>query len=169
MSHSAFIIFNIISSWLFYHWTLCPVRCLLHSTVFPVDVFYFLTFSPLLSLLTLFLCPFVIIYNSTFFTIGHFSLFDVFSVDLLSHSTFCPSTFFAVGVFYFDFLSVNPYFCPDSCGPYLHTVAETCKHLILSLNKLVDNVARAGELTIIFKKGLSEQSEVAEKPLFKLL
>ncbi len=36
-----------------------------------------------------------------------FLLFDVLSVDLFSHSTFCPLTFFVVGVFYFDILSVN--------------------------------------------------------------
>jgi hypothetical protein len=33
--------------------------------------------------------------------------FEVFLFDL-SHSTFCPSMLFTVGVFYFDVLPVNP-------------------------------------------------------------
>jgi hypothetical protein len=54
--------------------------------------------------------------------------FDVFPVDLLSHSTFCPSTFFTVGFFllYLDILSVNPIF---SFEPYSPPFPPIGRHL----------------------------------------
>ncbi len=41
------------------------------------------------------------------FSFRHFLPFDVLSVNVLSNATFCSSTFFTVGFFYFDILSVN--------------------------------------------------------------
>ncbi len=73
----------------FYHSTLCLIRFLLHSTWFPVAVFYFSMFCP---------C-FVIVYHLTFCLFDVFLLLNVFSIDILSHSTFCPSTFLIVNVF----------------------------------------------------------------------
>ncbi len=104
ISHSAFIIFNIISSRHFYHSTLCPVWRLLDSTLFPVDVFYFSMFCPIQRLLPSFLCPFVVDYHMLFCPFDVFLPFDICPIDLLSHSMF-----FTVSVFYCDILSVNPY------------------------------------------------------------
>jgi hypothetical protein len=47
-----------------------------------------------------------------FYTFDFLSQSAIFPFNVLSHSafflsTFCPSTFFTVGVFYFDVLSVN--------------------------------------------------------------
>jgi hypothetical protein len=57
--------------------------------------------------------PFVIMSHSAFITfdiisIQHFLPFDILSFGILSNSTFCPSAFFTVGVFYFNILSLNP-------------------------------------------------------------
>ncbi len=80
MSHSAVITCDLLSIIYLSIW--CPIRRFLLSTF----------------------CPFVIVYHSTFCP---FLLFNVFSVDLLSHSMLHPSMFFTVGVFYFNILSVN--------------------------------------------------------------
>ncbi len=107
MSHSAFIIFDIIS-----------IR---HFLPFVMSHSAFITFDIISSQCFLL---FVILSRSAFITfvlmsfnnylpldILSFQRFfyysDVFSVDLLSHSPFRPSTFFTVGVFYFNILSVN--------------------------------------------------------------
>ncbi len=99
MSHSAFLTFDIIFSQHFLlfdilsRWAFITLILLSFRRYWPFDVLSF----------------------------RRFLLFDVFSVNLLSHSTFGPSTFcpirclvrrhfFTVGVFYFDILSVNPYF-----------------------------------------------------------
>jgi hypothetical protein len=114
---------------IFYHLTLCPVGRLLHLTLFPVDLFYHSKLRPVQPLLYSTLFPvdifllFDVLSHSVFITFvlmsfwhyfpfdvvsfRHFLLFNVFTIDLLSHLTFCPPTFFTVGVFYFDILSVN--------------------------------------------------------------
>ncbi len=103
MSHSPFIIFDIISNRHFlpfdiifhsaffchfvitYHSTFCPFDVFLPSNIFPVDLLSHLTF-----------CPFDVFLPS-----------NILPVDLLSHLTFCPSTFFYCWRFYFHILSVN--------------------------------------------------------------
>jgi hypothetical protein len=108
LSDLAFLIYSTLFPVdVFYQSTFFPIRRLLHSTLFPADVFYFWTFCPLKHLLPTFLCPFRRYLPSNVLSFRRFLLFDVFSVDLLSYSTFCLSTFFTVGVFYFNILSVN--------------------------------------------------------------
>ncbi len=71
------------------------------------------------------------------FSFRRFLPFNIFPVDLLSHSTFCPSTFFfTIGVFYFDILSVY--------RKYLYTYyiqyVLTYLHMIRSpIQKLIPN------------------------------
>jgi hypothetical protein len=99
MLYSMFIIFNIISSLRFLPFEIMSHLVVLHLTLFPVVVFYFYLHSYVLS--SLFIMRHFVL--STFVNYLTF-----FSVDILSHLTFCPSNFFKVGVFfYFDVLSVN--------------------------------------------------------------
>jgi hypothetical protein len=75
-----------------------PVDVFLHS-IFLVDIFL----------------VFGILSQSVLFIFYVLSQSALFPFDVLSHSafflpTFCPSTFFTVGVFYFEVLSVNPLF-----------------------------------------------------------
>jgi hypothetical protein len=89
MSHSAFI--NLLySTWfpvnVFYHLTLCPIRHLLHSTLFLVKYVTFWHFVPLG---VFYLRSYAL---SLLYTIQRFVLSSFFY-----HSTFFPSTFFVPG------------------------------------------------------------------------
>jgi hypothetical protein len=78
MSHSVFITFDLMSVRLLF-----PFHVMFHSafsTLFPIRCYVLWT-----------VCP-----------------FEFFAVDLLSHSTFCRSTFIPISVFFIStFLSVN--------------------------------------------------------------
>ncbi len=89
MSHSAFITFSIISCRRF-----SPFNIMSHSAFFILILMSLHRFDP---------------FDNLFFQC--FLPFNVFSVNVLSHSTFCPSTFFTVGIFYFNILSVNHVNC----------------------------------------------------------
>ncbi len=103
MSHSVFIIFYIISGWQFLPFHIisysafCIFNIISSQRFFPIDI---------LSRLVLFyLYSYVL---SSLFTIRHFVLstflpYNLFAVDLLSHLTFCTSTFFTVSVFTLTF------------------------------------------------------------------
>jgi hypothetical protein len=82
--------------------TFVPFDFLSHWAFFPFNISSnrrFLLFDHL-SQSTFF--PFDVLSQSAFFP------FYVFSHSVFCLSTFCPSTFFTVGVFYFGILSVNP-------------------------------------------------------------
>ncbi len=82
---------------IFYHSTLCPIRCSLYLTLFPVKVFYFSTFFPVWCLLPALFCNFIIIYHSTFCP------WDVFYHSMVSCRPFVQ----------FDILFVN-FFLPQA-------------------------------------------------------
>ncbi len=106
-THSALLDSTFFSFDDFYHSTLCPIRRLLHSTLFPVDVFYHLTLCPIQRFFTFVLMSFRRFVPFDILSFQRFLPFNILSVDILSNSMYCPSTFFIVGVFYFDILSVN--------------------------------------------------------------
>ncbi len=97
-----------------------------HSMFFPVNVFTFRCFVPVDVFLQSTFFPVTFSYYLTFFPYNVLSQSAFFPFDVMSHSafflsTFCPSTFFTVGVFYFDVLLVN----------WMHTthmLAAHCMH-----------------------------------------
>jgi hypothetical protein len=95
---------------IFSHSTLCPIRRLLHSTLFPINVFYHSTLCPIQRFFTFVLMSFRSFVPFDVLSFRRFLPFDILSINILSNSTFCLSTFFTVGVFYFDILSVNSSF-----------------------------------------------------------
>jgi hypothetical protein len=100
MSHSVFIIFDIISSPRFLSFDIVSHSTFSTrtSTLFPINVFYFSTLSLVRRLLPLFLCPSAIIYHSTFcpfnvFTVRHFFNQPFFQFDNLSVDVFYRQRF----------------------------------------------------------------------------
>ncbi len=115
----------------FYQLTLCPIRHTLYSTLFPVDVFstlcpigcflctfyifssqHFLLFEVLShsAFITFILMSFCHYLPFNVLSFRRFLLVNIFYVDLLSHSTICPSTFLSSAFFYFGIYSVNPFY-----------------------------------------------------------
>jgi hypothetical protein len=89
-----YYIFDIISSRRYLPFDIVSHLALLHSTLFPGDVFLTVRHYPV--------CPIRRLLPSFLYP------FDVFFPRRpYVHSTFCPSTIFTASVFYFDILSVN--------------------------------------------------------------
>ncbi len=78
----------------------------LQATLFPVDIFYFLTFCPSRPLLHSSFIPVDIFYYSTFCHSRHFLSSTFCPRRRFFHSKFCP-----VGRFFFNVLSIDVFYC----------------------------------------------------------
>jgi hypothetical protein len=94
MSHSAFIIFYLLSFRHYLLFDVCPRRRLLLSAFCPSVIIYYAMFCPIRRLLLSIFCPFVNIYDSMFCPFDFFFTIRCLSVDLLFYSTFCLSIFY---------------------------------------------------------------------------
>ncbi len=87
------------SSQHFCHWTLCPNRHLLYSTIISVNFFYYTTFCPVRRychrsyLLSLLITIWRFVLSTFFFTVQYFSHWPIFPSDVLSVDVFYPRCF----------------------------------------------------------------------------
>jgi hypothetical protein len=107
MSLSAFIIFDIISSQRFLSFDIMPCLAFITFNIISSRLFSLFDILSRSAFITFVLTAFRHHLPFDVLCFRRFLLFNIFSTDLLSHSMFCPLTFFTVGVFYFDILSVN--------------------------------------------------------------